>query len=121
MVSRLCIKYNLYIAMYVRADMSIEIRLAAASNSTSTRETSPPHPSGKRRIAQRWAIRLEDFAVAPPAAPNPPITPARHASNERSAVAVIQTMKDIKRLKDGRLNDTPELMKLTRKALEDLK
>jgi hypothetical protein len=57
--------------------------------------------------------RLEDFTL--------PTTRARQANSERSAVAVIQTMKDIKRLKDGGLIDTPELKKLTRKALEDLK
>ena len=120
MVSCLCIKRNLYITMYVRADMSIEICLTAASNNTSTIETSPPHPSSRRRIAQRWSIRLEDFASAPPAAPNLPITPARQASSERSAVAVIQTMKDLKRLKDGGVIDTPEFKKLKSKALEDL-
>ena len=63
---------------------------------------------------------LEDFAAAPPAAPNLPITPARQASSERSAVAVIQTMKDLKRLKDGGVIDTPEFKKLESKALEDL-
>jgi hypothetical protein len=50
-----------------------------------------------------------------------PTALARQANNERSAVAVIQTMKDIKRLRDGGVIDTPELKKLKRKALEDLK
>ena len=46
-----------------------------------------------------------------------PITPARQTSSERSAVAVIQTMKGLKRLKDGGVIDTPEFEKLKSKAL----
>jgi hypothetical protein len=57
--------------------------------------------------------RLEDLIL--------PTALARQANSERSAVAVIQTMKDRKRLRDGGVIDTPELKKLKRKALEDLK
>ena len=57
---------------------------------------------------------LEDVAAAPPAATNLSITPARQASSERSAVVVIQTMMDLKWLKDGGVIDTPEFKKLKR-------
>jgi hypothetical protein len=50
-----------------------------------------------------------------------PTTMARLANSERSAVAAIQTMKDLNRLKDGGVIDTLELKKLKRKALENLK